>query len=292
MTANLLQDMRREIDGIDDAIHDLIMKRADLVLKIGAAKQQAGDSGELPVRLAREMAILRRLLARHRPPLPHAAITRIWHEIMAAAAQMQAPYTVAVVSNAAHGWVWDLARNRFGSQTPLTAHKNPREALSLLFDRKAGMAVLPVPQDDDDAPWWPMLDAADPPKIVMRLPYGGVAVPAGQPDKAAFVVARMAPEKWTSADDMVSLLMLATTDALSRDGMRQACQKAGLPAEKITVDKNAQWAYLVEVGGLVDETDARLTRLGENLPLQRMRLIGQYPKITIPAMPATKGQNR
>jgi chorismate mutase-like protein len=73
-----LADLRREIDRIDDALHDLIMRRAELTAGVAASKP--GGSGT--VRPAREAAILRRLVARHKGSFPRAIVARIWREII------------------------------------------------------------------------------------------------------------------------------------------------------------------------------------------------------------------
>ena len=47
-TANALRDLRREIDEIDRAVHDLLMRRADVVAAVAAAKAATGADGAPP----------------------------------------------------------------------------------------------------------------------------------------------------------------------------------------------------------------------------------------------------
>jgi len=88
-----LDDLRGEIDEIDTALHDLIMRRAAIVENIAAAKGEQTASGMRP---AREAEILRRLVARHSGPFPRASLVRIWREIISAVTAMQGPYSVAL----------------------------------------------------------------------------------------------------------------------------------------------------------------------------------------------------
>src|SRR5262245_56213674 len=89
-----LDSLRREIDSIDEAMHDLLMRRALLGNRIRQAK---GSGGEAPIyRPGREAAILRRLIARHSGPLPAAVVVRVWREIIAALTALQGPLSVAV----------------------------------------------------------------------------------------------------------------------------------------------------------------------------------------------------
>lgn len=69
-----LQSLRRQIDRIDDQLHDLIMARAALVEQVAAAKPDSG----VPLRPGREAEILRRLIARHAGRFPKGALVRIW----------------------------------------------------------------------------------------------------------------------------------------------------------------------------------------------------------------------
>ena len=81
-----LAALRAEIDAIDDALHDLVMRRAAVVARMAASRVK-GDASSL--RPGREASILRRLLARHSGALPPAALVRLWREILSASNAMQ-----------------------------------------------------------------------------------------------------------------------------------------------------------------------------------------------------------
>src|SRR3546814_15977852 len=83
-----LDDLRREIDEIDDAIHDLLMRRTELARQIGRAKGQ----GAVFMRPGREARVLRRLVARHTGPFPKPVVTRIWREILPGFPRLQGPF--------------------------------------------------------------------------------------------------------------------------------------------------------------------------------------------------------
>lgn len=211
-----LDDLRREIDAIDDEIHALIRKRTAVVQHVAGAKQ-AGRT--LPVRPAREAAMLRRLKAAHDGSFPFAALARMWHEMIAASTRIQAFYTIAVHANADQHALWDLARDQFGSQTTIRAIDGPINTLNALLSGETDVAVLPVPTKDED--WWKVLadylhthPAEDPaPQIIERLPFAGVGCVRGD-FAEALVVARVKPEP-TGNDRTV----IATADGLDeQDG--------------------------------------------------------------------------
>jgi chorismate mutase / prephenate dehydratase len=91
-----LDEIRKEIDAIDDAILDLIERRFAAVGRVGAAKSQSNGSPASPIRPAREAAILRRLLNRAESPVPAELTVRLWRAIISAATQSQAPVAVHV----------------------------------------------------------------------------------------------------------------------------------------------------------------------------------------------------
>ncbi|MGC8477535.1 MAG: chorismate mutase, partial [Acetobacteraceae bacterium] len=108
-----LAALRAELDRMDDALHDLLMRRAAVVADVAATKP-AGGSGLRP---GREASILRRLLARHAGPLPARGVVRIWRELLAATTAMQGPFSLAVFDPAPGGAVAAAAREQFGALT-------------------------------------------------------------------------------------------------------------------------------------------------------------------------------
>jgi chorismate mutase len=142
-----LQSLRREIDAIDDAIHDLLMQRARVVGGVLAAKGKGG-----PVfQPGREADILRRLAARHGGALPFAAIAAVWRRIINAHTALQRPITVTVAARPPA--LAALAWQHFGGIGAIVTAASADTALTRAR-RGAGatLAVLPLPSARDD--WW------------------------------------------------------------------------------------------------------------------------------------------
>src|SRR5690606_38307673 len=88
-----LEELRKKIDALDQVIHDALMARADLIDSVAAEKRKHN----LPyVQPAREAQMIRRLLARHRGPLPAAAVVRIWRELVGAVSLLQTGLKISV----------------------------------------------------------------------------------------------------------------------------------------------------------------------------------------------------
>ena len=87
-----LASLRAELDRLDDALHDTLMRRAEVVKQVAALRVK----GPVPLRPGREAAIIRRLLARHDGGLPAFGIVRIWRELLGTTTAQQHPLVVSV----------------------------------------------------------------------------------------------------------------------------------------------------------------------------------------------------
>src|SRR6201999_3602375 len=74
-----LQELRKEIDAIDEEVHRLLMARGDIIDRLISVKQtQEVGSASRP---AREADMMRRLVERHRGILPLDTVESIWRVI-------------------------------------------------------------------------------------------------------------------------------------------------------------------------------------------------------------------
>jgi chorismate mutase-like protein len=282
-----LDELRREIDGIDDALHDLMMRRAELVLRIGRAKAAAGSAGS-PLRPGREASVLRRLVGRHHGPLPAGVVVRIWRELMSAALALQGPFAVAVHS--APG-CRELARDHFGALTPLLPHDSGWQVLRAVAEGEATVGVLPLPTLDEPDPWWRHLLGKDAkaPRIVARLPFAGLP-PRG--DAEAFAVAR-GPAEPSGRDR--SLIAIESAPQTSVSTLAGVLRAGGLEPVRSLAWRDPQpgaaWLHLVELDGFVAPDDVRLGRLGQGGEmLRRLWPVGGYAvPFTAAELAATAG---
>jgi chorismate mutase/prephenate dehydratase len=276
---NPIDDLRRQIDGIDDALHDLLMQRAEIAERIGTLKND-GTAATPPVflRPAREAVVLRRLVARHRGTLPRAVVVRLWRELIAALLRLQGPFAVAV-QGASHGpGCWELARDHFGGLTPLVAHESGSQVLRAVIDGEAQVGVLPLPQPDAADPWWRHLLNRDPkiPRIIARLPFAGPSGRGGSGE--AFAVAR-APQEATGRDR--SIIAIETAPQTSVSGLGAALKAAGLEPTASQVWRDPKpgngWLHFVELDGFLSADDARLAALVKaGDPVRQLWSLGGY----------------
>lgn len=289
-----LAEVRKEIDAIDDALHDLLMKRTELVVGVAEAKARAasaaGEGGFVAFRPAREAEVLRRLAGRHRGRLPLRMVFRVWREIMAAMTRIQGPFRVDVFGGDTQSALrfWDLARNSYGSTTPMGLHDNARDVISKVGRDRSAIGVFPMPGAQRADDWWTMfgdepgtgpgtepgVDKEPSPRIVARLPFADVD---STDDSAVALVVAQADFEPTGSD--TSLVAIFATENLSDSRIVSLFEAAGFEGRAIAAAKRAggaaPHAYLVSVPVHVAPDDGRLAAL-ESKPVAEVRLLGGY----------------
>lgn len=252
-----LAALRQQIDGIDDAVHDLLMRRAAIAGEIRSSK------GGGPVwRPAREAQVLRRLMERHAGRFPRATVVQIWREIMSAMVRLQGEFAVAVYATETYRTCRDLARDHFGAETPIALYSSMRAVLTAVQDGSAAVGVLPLPEDSEDAPWWPILAgmSGERPTVAARLPFAPSSPGSGD---SALCVARIQPEQ--SGSDR-SLYAIRTSPVVSRARLNDAIAAAGIRPRQL-IGRGPSIAdtavFLAELEGYAGPDDSRLKRLAD-----------------------------
>lgn len=264
-----LAQLRGELDRIDDAIHDLLMRRGRVVEQVGAH----GAKGKVAIRPGREANIVRRLLARHEGGLPARLLVRLWRELFAATTSMQGSYVITVCEAGPGDSFVQAAREHFGALTPLRRHRTPAQAIGEVSNGAAIAAVLPMPEEEEpaSAAWWTALLHRDEPRIhvVGRLPFWAPRSEGG-PQAQALVVAAVPPDPSSDDPDRTdrSLIGLELSLEASRARLSGALAAAGFDAGPLILrrDQGAAVAQaLVDVAGLVTDDDPRLAALTDML---------------------------
>jgi chorismate mutase len=259
VSASLLE-LQAELERQDAALHDLLMRRAELASRV-AGPPLAGKPAFRP---GYEAETVRRLLRGHGGALPRQTLVRIWRELLAGCMAMQGPLLVAVCETDPANGAVQCAREHFGALTPLRVHPSPAQAIADVSAGLANVAVLPMPVEGEPAraAWWVALLHRDDPRIhvVARLPFWSPR-PEGAPRVQALVVTAAAPDR--SAQDR-SLVGFELLPEMSRARLVSALGTAGLPPTDIILrrDPAAPVAHgLITVDGFVADDDVRLSSL-------------------------------
>ncbi len=266
-----LEDLRREIDDIDHALHDLIMARTKIVEGVRAIKK----NDAVKIRPAREAEILYRLTARHRGAFPKRELSRIWREIIVATLGFEGPFSVAVYHPENEPGYWDLARDQYGTFTKMTRHASARAVVEAVREQTVTLGVLPFPSRDRDDPWWRFLvsNNTETPKVIARLPF----IPGGNVHDSGLdaLVICPVPQEETGRDR--SFLAFEAEEEMGFANIERALGQAGFSAvhHQVWHDPNRPpgWTYLVEVFGFIDSESRQLPRLLDVLGRRVTRVV-------------------
>jgi chorismate mutase/prephenate dehydratase len=281
-----LADLRRDIDVLDDQILDLLRRRAEAVQRVAAVKRSTGDGFLRP---GREAQIIRHLVARHRGALPAASVSRIWREMIAALYPLQAPAVkVAVHAPNKSAARWDLARDWYGSTTPLQLCTTVNAVMRAISAQPAALGVMAQPEDGEKESWWPQLASRSPgtPRVIGRLPF----VPNSRGSLAeldAYVIANAAPED--SGEDRSLLVLAMTESAPSIARISALLAQVGLEGRAIAQHRRGEDGarILLKIEGFMAADDSRLAALmdADRKLIDDAVVIGAYA-VPLPADPA------
>lgn len=274
--ARELTDLRREIDAIDDQLHDLLRKRTEIVEEVRAYKKDE----RIKIRPAREAEIIYRLFAQHVGPFPKREMFRIWRELIVATLRMEGPFSVGVYMDEDDCGFWDQARDQYGSFTPMLAFPSTRRIIEVVQKQDVTVGILPLPTRQEAKPWWRRLvfEDATTPRIIARLPF----VPDGNArtsGREALVICPVAQEP-TGRDR--TYLALESDQQLAPAKLISAFGDVGFPIVFTTdcLDPNRPqvWQTLVEIDGFATANDPRIKAVEDAFDdaIKRVVSLGGY----------------
>ncbi|MEP9355174.1 chorismate mutase [Xanthobacter sp. KR7-65] len=177
-----LADLRSEIDRIDEAMHQLLMERSEIIDRLVQVKRTAGAEGGSAFRPAREADMMRRLVERHHGLLPLDTVESIWRVIIATFTYVQAPYAVHADLAVGEPAMRDSTRFHFGFTVPFVPHMGARGVVEAVKGSTGDLGLISASAPAGGDPWWTALEPAGAPKIIARLPFVERADhPAGLP---------------------------------------------------------------------------------------------------------------
>jgi chorismate mutase/prephenate dehydratase len=265
--------LRQDIDAIDTAIHDLIVRRGTIVEDIRKIKKQAGPA----LRPGREAMILRRLAAKHQGPFPLPALVCLWREMMGGFTHMQQPFSAAVHAPVGNDRLIRLARDHYGSLTPLSAMPSATGCVRAVAERAVEIAILPLPADGEGESWWPLLMGNDKktPQVVSRLPF----IQDGDSEQALVV----APWARDLSDLEASLIAIRLGERTSRSRVMSGMAAAGFAdaVSLATMETDPENCFhVIEVAGGVNADDPEMKALAGQFgsALIDAHMIGGYAR--------------
>src|SRR3954454_23541233 len=135
-----LQELRKEIDAIDDGMHRLLMQRGDIIDRLIQVKQtqEVGSA----FRPAREAEMMRRLVQRHRGILPLDTIESVWRVIISTFTYVQAPFSVHADVSVGESAMRDSSGFLFAFVVPYAPHFSAQAAVEAVAKSKGFLALV------------------------------------------------------------------------------------------------------------------------------------------------------
>jgi chorismate mutase / prephenate dehydratase len=190
---------------------------------------------------------------------------------------MQQPFSGAVYAPEGSDRLARLARDHFGSMTPLNAMASASACVRAVAEGAVDVAILPVPLDGEDESWWPLLMSSDKktPQVISRLPFlqhkGG---------EQALVIA---PWERDHSDAESSLIAIRLGERASRGRIMNAMTAAGfadaVSLSTMEIDPENCF-HVIEVAGGIQPGDPLMAALPAKLgpALMDAHVIGGYAR--------------
>ncbi len=243
----VLDRIRAEIDSIDSAMHDLLIRRSAVIDELIAVK--GAQTPGTAFRPGREADMMRRFVMRHEGHLPLTTIEHIWREIIATFTAMQAPYSIISGPASDDLAMRDVVRFYFGFSVPVSAAASNEAALEAMRGNRSQIAVIAT---ESEGPWWQGLCGEGAPKVFATLPFIVMeGRPAGLP---CYVVAN------SLKDDSATDIRLYAVSA--QNGLAAAAERFG---GRLVSQAGAE--ALIELPAMVEPADftAELGAAGDGL---------------------------
>lgn len=135
-----LNNIREQIDALDDRLIALLNERADLVHDVGQIKKRDGGSIYAP---EREDQLLRALVAKSHGRLPENAIRAIYREIISASYALEKGLTIAYFGPAGT-YTHEAARQKFGASVEYLPESSITDVFNAVARGRADYGVVPI----------------------------------------------------------------------------------------------------------------------------------------------------
>ena len=247
-----LDRIRAEIDSIDAAMHDLLIRRSAVIDELIAIK--GAQTPGTAFRPGREADMMRRFVMRHEGHLPLTTVEHIWREIISAFTAMQAPYSIIAGPAEDSMAMRDAVRFYFGFCVSVSEAASSEAALKSISGKRSQIAVISA---DSEGAWWRALCGTDAPKILARLPF--IAMEGRPADLPCYVAAPPLNDGWAADIRLYAVSaengLAAATDRLGGRLVSRAGTDAliELPA---TVEPDDFAAELGAAGGVLSSLEA------------------------------------
>ena len=147
-----LQEIRAEIDRIDQQIVDLLNRRARLSVEVGQLKREQAGPGQEPMvyQPEREVQVFANVIAANQGPLPNRALESIYREILSSSRALQRRLKVGYLGPVGT-FAFEAARVQFGSDATYVPCRTIADVFAEAEKQTVDFGVVPVENSTEGA---------------------------------------------------------------------------------------------------------------------------------------------
>jgi len=142
-----LDELRKNINNIDDELLVLLNKRMEFVKQVGHLKQTDGSSIYRP---EREQQIIQRLASQNKGALTKNAIEALFMEIFAVSRNLELPEKIAYLGPEG-SYTHQAAESRFGAMSTYLPLNSIEAVFKVLENKEAKYGVVPIENNTEGA---------------------------------------------------------------------------------------------------------------------------------------------
>ncbi len=140
-----LEDLRKQIDEIDEKIVKTINERAEIVKEIGRLKNKDNTDIYVP---ERESIVYKKVTSHNNGPFPDSTIRAIYREIMSGSLALERPLNIAFLGPEA-SFSHVAAKNKFGESVKCTALADIPAVFKAVAKRHVDYGIVPIENSTD-----------------------------------------------------------------------------------------------------------------------------------------------
>lgn len=137
-----LEEIRRDIDAIDDAMLDLMIRRLGATEQVRNRKRNDGSLSASPFRPAREAQMLRRLIGHGKGKIDPQLVVRLWRVILSSSIREQAPVTLHVEKAMSQDLKIRMELEQHFCGLMVESHRDVADAISALSANRGDLAIV------------------------------------------------------------------------------------------------------------------------------------------------------
>ncbi len=264
-----LEQLRTEIDAIDDKILELLSQRINVVAKVKDVKSKNNEG--FFIKSAREADMIKSLVSRSNKNIPEEIIASIWRKIITSSNIFEQPIKISLLKDREINDYKYVLWQYYASLVPILSHKSFENVILDLESNKAQIAAIDISCEQN---WW----------INFAYNQSGIKIFAkissfDKEDELNLLLLAKKPQEKSQND--ITFLCFELEKSTSKSQLLSEIKKNNLEARilksgnlKSVESKNF---YFVEIKGFLQEGDDALKKLESSDSRPFIKVLGVCP---------------